>query len=165
MIAATANPLSAPLTVAAAAEARGAMAGDGFAGDFAALAGAGAALGAADGSFWVEPAAPPAAAGAAAAGFAAAAADGAGILTVGAAVGFGGRLILTVSFLGCTLPLSTGAAPPSGFCCSSAITLISKTLKETNLAEKHCQCPFATEADLMSESFSVSLSKFKGFAM
>lgn len=41
-----------------------------------------------------------AAAGAAGAGVAAATADGAGILIVGAAVGFGGKLIRTVSFFG-----------------------------------------------------------------
>jgi len=33
---------------------------------------------------------------------------GAGILIVGAAVGFGGKLIRTVSFLGCTLAASVG---------------------------------------------------------
>jgi hypothetical protein len=36
------------------------------------------------------------------------AADGAGILILGAAVGLGGRLIRTVSFLGCTLAASAG---------------------------------------------------------
>ncbi len=118
-MAAMAKPLSVPLTVAAAADALGAIAGDGLAGDFPATGGAaGAALGAADGSFCVEPAAPPAAAAGAPApaGFAPATAEGAGILTVGAAVGLGGRLILTVSFLGCTLPLSAGAAPSCGVC-------------------------------------------------
>ncbi len=115
MVAAMARPLSVPLTATADAEALGAMAGEGLTGDFPPMGGAaGAALGAAEGSFWVEPATPPAAAAGAAPGFAPAIAEGAGILTVGAAVGFGGRLILTVSFLGCTLPLSAGAAPPCG---------------------------------------------------
>ena len=42
---------------------------------------------------------------------------GAGILIVGAAVGFGGRLIRTVSFLGCTFAASVGrggTAPDDG---------------------------------------------------
>ena len=49
-------------------------------------------------------------AGATAGAAAAAAADGAGagILIVGAAVGFGGKLMRTVSFLGCTLAASVG---------------------------------------------------------
>jgi hypothetical protein len=77
---------------AGAAEARGAGVG---------CAGAGARAGAG------------AEAGAAAATGAAADADGAegagaGILIVGAAVGFGGKLIRTVSFLGCTLAASAG---------------------------------------------------------
>ena len=46
--------------------------------------------------------------GAALAGVAAAIAEGAGILMVGEAVGFGGRLMRTVSFLGCTLAASAG---------------------------------------------------------
>lgn len=42
--------------------------------------------------------------------------DGAGILIVGAAVGFAGRLIRTVSFFGCTFTGSTGfgGTPPPG---------------------------------------------------
>ena len=48
------------------------------------------------------------AAGAAAEAAACAVGAGAGILIVGAAVGFGGRLIRTVSFLGCTLAASVG---------------------------------------------------------
>lgn len=114
MIAIPARALSVPLTAAGRLAATlGAMAGAGL-GD--ALAGAaGADFGAAEGSFWVEPATPPAAAGAAApAGLAPATADGAGILTVGAAVGLGGRLMRTVSFLGCTLPMSEAASPPWG---------------------------------------------------
>src|SRR5579862_7848977 len=46
--------------------------------------------------------------GAAGAGVAAATAEGVGILMVGAAVGLGGKLIRTVSFLGCTLGDSEG---------------------------------------------------------
>jgi hypothetical protein len=46
--------------------------------------------------------------GAAGAGVAPATAEGAGILIVGAAVGLGGKLIRTVSFLGCTLADSEG---------------------------------------------------------
>ena len=73
-------------------------AGRAAAGAVDALAGAGA------------PAAVPAlaATGAAGAGVAAATADGEGILMVGAAVGFGGKLIRTVSFFGCTLADSEG---------------------------------------------------------
>jgi len=41
-------------------------------------------------------------------------AEGAGILIVGAAVGFGGRLIRTVSFFGWILPDSPGFAPAGG---------------------------------------------------
>jgi hypothetical protein len=39
-----------------------------------------------------------------------------GSLIVGAAEGFGGKLIRTVSFLGCTLPVSFfgGGVPPMG---------------------------------------------------
>jgi hypothetical protein len=93
------------------------MTGEGLAVTLAAGAGGAdaAALGAALGSFWVAPAAPPAAAGAAAAGLAPATADGAGILTVGAAVGLGGRLMRTVSFL-------ASGALACGLDCSSDIT-------------------------------------------
>ena len=64
------------------------------------------------------PAAAGAAAGAAGAGVAAATAAGVGILIVGAAVGFGGKLIRTVSFFGWTFPDSdgfVGVAPPGRF--------------------------------------------------
>lgn len=56
-------------------------------------------------------------AGAAAADTAGVGAAGLGILIVGAAVGFGGRLMRTVSFLGCTFALSAGlggVTPPGG---------------------------------------------------
>ena len=49
---------------------------------------------------------------------------GAGILIVGAAVGFGGKLIRTVSFLGCTFAASAGlggTAPDGVFGMFSAI--------------------------------------------
>jgi hypothetical protein len=49
-----------------------------------------------------------AATGAGGAGVAAATAAGDGILIVGAAVGFGGKLMRTVSFFGCTLADSEG---------------------------------------------------------
>src|SRR5436853_177535 len=64
-----------------------------------------------------------AAVGAAAA--AGAAAAGAGILIVGAAVGFGGKLMRTVSFLGCTFAASAGfggTTPGAGFGIISAIS-------------------------------------------
>ena len=52
MVAAMARPLSVPLTATADAEALGAMAGEGLTGDFPPMGGAaGAALGAAEGSF------------------------------------------------------------------------------------------------------------------
>lgn len=76
------------------------------------LTGAGAAAGFCTDAVAEGAAAVPAGAtGAAAAGAAAAvlgAADGAGILMVGAEVGFGGRLIRTVSFLGWILAASAG---------------------------------------------------------
>src|SRR5271165_2775657 len=52
-----------------------------------------------------------------------------GSLMVGAAEGFGGKLMRTVSFLGCTLPVSFfggGTAPVGMFGGSSAISLIFK---------------------------------------
>ncbi len=135
MMAIPARALSAPLTAAGRLAATlGAMAGAGL-GD----ALAGADFGAAEGSFWVEPATPPAAAGAAApAGLAPATADGAGILTVGAAVGLGGRLMRTVSFLGCTLPMSEAASPPWGACWSSAIMVVRLEWK-ISLGSLQCQ--------------------------
>lgn len=61
----------------------------------------GMAEGAAAGSFWVAPAVREAGVvGADGAGRAPIAGAGAGIFTVGAAVGLGGRLIRTVSFFG-----------------------------------------------------------------
>ena len=61
-----------------------------------------------------------------------------GNLMVGAAEGFGGRLIRTVSFLGCTLPVSFfgGAAPIGKFGMFSAINLISC---ETRFESCGCQ--------------------------
>jgi hypothetical protein len=66
--------------------------------------GAAVGLGAAEGA----DGAAEAATGAADAGVAAATAAGAGILIVGEAVGFGGRLMRTVSFFGCTFEASAG---------------------------------------------------------
>lgn len=89
-------------------------------GALGALEGAGAGLGAAAAgaaAAGLAAAAGAAAAGAAAAGAAAAGAAGAGILIVGEAVGFGGRLMRTVSFFGCTLDASAGfggTASPAG---------------------------------------------------
>ena len=79
---------------------RGAMDGAGRGGAEGAEALLGMAEGAA-GSFWVAPAAREAGVvGADGAGRAPIAGAGAGIFTVGAAVGLGGRLIRTVSFFG-----------------------------------------------------------------
>lgn len=112
--AATANPVSTGLTPRAGdgaerdgAGPRGAAVGAGRGAEDTAGAGDGA------GAAGAVPAA-----GAAGAGVAAATADGDGILIVGAAVGFGGKLIRTVSFLGCTLVGSAargGTAPEGGF--------------------------------------------------
>jgi len=99
----TARPRSRPLIDATGAIGRGAGAGL-EAGAAAAEVGAGAGRGAGVGAEGI-------AAGAAEAGAAAAAGAsgaGAGILMVGAAVGFGGRLIRTVSFFGCTFAASAG---------------------------------------------------------
>ncbi len=101
--AAMARPLSNPLTPAAAAGREGA---DGFmvgAGAEAAVAvarptGVDAAVGGGGGEATATGAAAPEGTEA----------DGAGILIVGAAVGFGGRLMRTVSFLGCTFAASAG---------------------------------------------------------
>ncbi len=97
--AASARPLSKPLTAGAR---------EGIAGREGALgAERGAAATACEGAAWAETGA--AAVGADGTGAAAAAATaGAGILIVGAAVGFGGRLMRTVSFLGWTLAASAG---------------------------------------------------------
>ena len=98
-----AKPLSTSLIAGADREARrGAIDGAGRGGaEEGTEALLGTAEGAAAGSFWVAAAVREA--GAAAddgAGRAPTAGAGAGILTVGAAVGFGGRLIRTVSFFG-----------------------------------------------------------------
>ena len=117
--AAMAKPVSRPLTVEATAG-RGARTGFGAAGAAAlgaaaAAETAGAATGEATGT----------AAGAEAAGGGAAlTAAGTGILIVGAAVGLGGRLIRTVSFLGWTFAASAGfggTAPVGMFGIFSAI--------------------------------------------
>jgi hypothetical protein len=134
--AAMANPTSTPLMAAGrgagrgAAPARGAAAGvaRGAAGVDGAAAGA-----AAEG----VPAAVVAPVGAGAAGGLPPAA-GAGILIVGAAVGFGGKLIRTVSFFGWTLAGSAGcggAAPSGVFGVSSAIIFVA----QTKIHEPECQ--------------------------
>jgi len=69
-----------------------------------------------------------------------------GSLIVGAAVGFGGRAIRTVSFLGCTLGASGGlGAPPGGtgeFGVGSAITIARQPMGR----QKQCQIVNAKEA-------------------
>lgn len=122
--AATAKPWSTPLIAAgrgaglgAAPGWRGAAAGAGRgAAGAAAAEGGGAAPGA-----WLGAGGPPAGPAGA---LAAAAAAGAGILMVGAAVGLGGKLMRTVSFLGWTFAGSAGwggGAPGGLFGVSSAI--------------------------------------------
>src|SRR5437879_1224294 len=61
-----------------------------------------------------------------------------GSLIVGAAEGFGGKLIRTVSFLGWTLPVSFfgGTAPPGVLGILSAIAL---SLNQPRLAAEECQ--------------------------
>jgi len=97
--AAMANPVSKPLTV-------GAEGWRGIGVGRVAAPGAAVGRGGADVAVAAAAGAVAAAAGAAATGRGAA--DGAGILILGAAVGLGGRLIRTVSFLGCTLAASAG---------------------------------------------------------
>jgi hypothetical protein len=120
MAAAIAKPLSTMLIVGAATIGRGTGAGRGTA------AGAGAAgrtaLPALVAAVGAAAAGAPAATGAAGAGVAAATAEGEGILIVGAAVGLGGRLIRTVSFLGCTLADSEGLGGTGTFGAFSAIS-------------------------------------------
>ena len=113
--AAIARPLSIPLN-AGAAIGRDAGAGR-EAAEGAATAGRAAAAGT-DAGAPVAVDGAGAATGAAGAGVAAATAAGEGILMVGAAVGLGGRLIRTVSFLGCTFADSEGlgGAAPGGTC-------------------------------------------------
>jgi hypothetical protein len=82
-----------------------------------------------------------AATGAAEAGVAAATAAGEGILIVGEAVGFGGRLMRTVSFFGWTLPDSeglVGTAPEGGLGVFSAIKSI--LVAKLKLALAHVKC-------------------------
>src|SRR5206468_5712701 len=85
--------------------------------------GRGAGVGGAGVGAWAAAGA-AAATGAAAEAAACAVGAGAGILIVGAAVGFGGKLIRTVSFLGCTFAASAGlggTAPDGVFGMFSAI--------------------------------------------
>lgn len=135
MAAPIARPMSSPLTPTTAGI--GMLAGRD-------MAGAAAATGAAGAGRWAAAAAwaAGAAVGAAAAGggaAAAAAAAGAGILIVGAAVGFGGRLMRTVSFLGCTLTASAGlggTAPAGTLGMFSAINLV---WLQTRIRATQCQ--------------------------
>ena len=111
-----ARALSRPPTPAVTGASRGAGAGLPAG---AAAADRGAGVGAAGAGAWVAAGATGAATGAADAVGA-----GAGILMVGAAVGFGGKLIRTVSFLGCTFAASAGlggTAPDGVFGMFSAI--------------------------------------------
>src|SRR5687767_14152098 len=122
--AAMARTLSIVLTAAAAGAELRTIAGREAAGGTAATGrGAAVGTGAAGALVTVTPAA-----GAAAETDEAGAADaGAGILIVGAAVGFGGRLMRTVSFLGCTFAASAGlggTAPGGGVGIGSAIILV-----------------------------------------
>jgi len=83
----------------------------------------------------------PAAAGAAAA-TGAGAAGGVGSLMVGPAVGFGGKLIRTVSFFGCTFAASGGfgGTAPDGIFKFSAILFINATARTLP-----CQTHFPAE--------------------
>ncbi len=119
-----AKPTSTPLTP------EGAAAGRGAARRLAALRGAEVGAGAeveAVGRGGAVTARAEPAKGAAGAGVAAATAPGAGILIVGAAVGLGGKLIRTVSFLGCTFAASEGfggSAPGAGLGVFSDIRIV-----------------------------------------
>jgi hypothetical protein len=124
--AAIAKPLSSPPVDATGTYGRGGGAGrpaGAAAGRGAGVGGAGAGAGAAaTGGAWTG----------ALAGGAAAAGVGAGILMVGAAVGLGGKLMRTVSFLGCTLAASVGlggTAPNGGFGICSAINVFAAKLE------------------------------------
>src|SRR5438132_14322021 len=63
---------------------------------------------------------------------------GVGILIVGAAVGLGGKLMRTVSFLGCTLAASAGlgGTPAGGFGVGSAIHVV---CAQPRIRTKACQ--------------------------
>jgi hypothetical protein len=102
--AATASDLSRPLTPAMTGAGRGAGAGR----PAGAAAERGAGVGGAGAGACPATGAAETAAAAGAAAAACAAGAGAGILIVGAAVGLGGKLIRTVSFLGCTFAASAG---------------------------------------------------------
>lgn len=135
-----AKPLSAALRAGAAGRGRGAGMGRGAAAG-AATAGRGAALGAGAAGAVLAGAAVPAT-GAAGAGVAAATAAGEGILIVGAAVGLGGRLIRTVSFLGCTLADSEGlggVAPAGTFGVFSAIKRRHYSMAQARFHPAPCQ--------------------------
>jgi hypothetical protein len=113
--AAIANPVSNPLTAGAEA----------WRGAGGRCPGLGAAVGRGGGVVLGEAADCAAGAAAGAAAVTVRGAEGAGILMLGAAVGLGGRLIRTVSFLGCTLAASAGlggTAPEGVPGISSAIT-------------------------------------------
>lgn len=134
--AAMASPLSTMLRPAAAGMGRGAGTGR-EAGAGAAAAGRVPAAGEAAGALVTG----AAATGAAGAGVAAATAAGDGILIVGAAVGFGGRLIRTVSFLGWTLPDSEGfggGAPEGTLGVFSAITYC-RMWAQPRIRARRCQ--------------------------
>ncbi len=114
--AAMARPVSRPLT----AGADGCRGSCGRAAPLGAGAERGAGVGAAAAAAGAAAGAAPGAETAAGRG----AAEGAGILIFGAAVGLGGRLIRTVSFLGCTFAASAGlggTAPDGAPGISSAI--------------------------------------------
>jgi hypothetical protein len=105
--------------------------------------GAGAGRGAGVGAAGIGAGAAGADTGAAAA--AGATGAGAGILIVGAAVGFGGRLIRTVSFLGCTFAASAGfggTAPEGVLGRLSAINLCAIQAKV-----RPCQCQLLYDRD------------------
>lgn len=134
-MAATASALSRPVMAGAAATtagraATGAGVARGTAGAAAAVArgAAAAAAGAATGAAAGAPAA-GAAAATAGAGLPAGPPGGrVGSLIVGAAVGFGGKVMRTVSFLGWTLPVSFfgGTAPPGRFGMFSGISSMTR---------------------------------------
>jgi len=72
---------------------------------------------------------------------------GAGILIVGAAVGFGGKLIRTVSFLGCTFAASVGlggTAPDGVFGMFSAINVFQT---KTRVGASWCQMLIRSQSD------------------
>jgi hypothetical protein len=150
-----ANPLSNPVKPETTGATMGLGAAAGAAG-FAVVAGvvragAGAGAGAA-GAGALE------GAGAAATGAAAEAPEGGGVpgakvgsLIVGAEVGFGGKLMRTVSFLGWTLEASAGLggnAPPGGVGMLSAISFL--LLLQPKVASLYCQTRILLHSALIS---------------